>query len=628
MLVKIPLFLALFLFAEIWGNVENEIANLEKNFAQGNFDDVLLEGEALKKNNFNNIALREILLRTYLEKNFLNQAKRELEFMKKWTTSDKVDYLEALVAFYEKNYPLSLSLLNALLLKNSFYQDAYLLRARIFTEQRKYFSAQKNLNEYETIAGKTMEWYRLRGTLITRQMPVDLTLLRRHLDEFRGLYPKDSDFLFLESQFYLLAQSPNKALNSINAAIDLRENYFPYIKKKLEIYFLYKNWRPLLAYLKKQRANNEQEFAYYKKLEVFVQLLLNRLGDSLFTLANKNNLNQVILPLEELILRNENDEWSRFFLEELILANTTLKNPLREKYASYHYALGNVLQKKGNYEGARSHFRKGIKLSPLDINLRMAYATYLRNTERLKDYLEELKIIERLNRSSGEMDDFKVKTQIELLEKELNGSLDQALVNNFTPKHQVNVHIILKNRPLKDEFDNPYFDVVLGKMLLDKLLESFLFKVEFLWQKEIKRNLSKDNAYNHNFLVNYAGQDEQAVLKFDFSLMNLAEELKKQSITSRGNQRYRHVLNRFKISLEENLLPQGEIVEVSSNEVTISLGKLHGLKSGDKIRILSEGRALGEVDLMEVADYFATAQVLDYALINSIKKGHVVQFIK
>ena len=287
MFFKLFVLLAFLFFRQVFSNLESEILNLEKNFNQGNFNDVLVEGEALKRDNFNNLAIREILLKVYLEKNFLNRAKMELAFIERWSSGDRVNYLAALVAFYEKKYALALDTLNDLLMQNALYQDAYLLKAKISTEQGKYILANENLNEYESVAGKTLEWYELRGTLILKELPMDLAVLRDHLDEFRNLYPGSSDFFFLESQFYLLSKAPRKALNSINKAISLRENYFPYVKKKLEIYFLYKNWRPLLVYLKKQSAINDGEFAYYKKLEAFVQLLVYKLEDSPFGLKIK-----------------------------------------------------------------------------------------------------------------------------------------------------------------------------------------------------------------------------------------------------------------------------------------------------------------------------------------------------
>ena len=328
------------------------------------------------------------------------------------------------------------------------------------------------------------------------------------------------------------------------------------------------------------------------------------------------------------MIRDENDEWTRFFLEELVLANTTIRHPLRTKYADYHYASGNALQERGDYEGARGHFRRGIKLSPLNVLLRDKYAVYLKSARRLQDYFEELNIIEGLNEEQKEIDDFKIKTRIELLQRELRGSLDHGLADSFTPKHRVNVYLVLKNRDLKSEFESPYFDTVLGKMLLDKLLESFLFKVEFLWEKEIKKVLGKDNQYNHYFLIHYRGQEDQATLELDFTLMNLSEELEKQFITSGGNRRYQRVLNQFKISMGEEILPQGEIVEVSSNRVTVSLGRLHGLKNGDAVRVFHDGRAVGEINVNKVGDYFSTASVLDYEFINAIKRGDVVQFVK
>ncbi len=625
----IKIFLLLFFFFHLlYANITAEVEQLEKKFYQGSYDDIIIAGEDLQEKYFNDLALREILLKTYLEKNYLEQAKEELVFIKKWENSLRAEYLEALVLFYEKNYAASLQQAEEILREDSNYRDAHLLKIKIFLKQNKNILASNGLQEYETIAGRDANWYELQGTLLLNSNNPNTREIKNLLEEYKNRYPKNHYFFFLETEFFLLVNSPKKALASINQALFLNKNYFPYVKKKLEIYFITKNWNTLLNFLKQLSLTEEsignEEFSFYKRLTSFVQFFIYKKVDDFFELKNKENLTKVILPLEELLLKQESDEWARYFLEEIILANTAIDDPLRERYASYHKTQSKLLEQKGNYLGVFNHVKRGISLTPLDEDLRIAYVSYLKNQGRNQDYLEELGIVKNILENQ-QKDTFKITTQIEFLTKELRSSLANTLANNFAPSHGVKFYILVENQNLVDEFTFPYFNVVVGKMLFDKLQESFILKAELVLARDKKKILQENNLYQNHFLIDYQPRDREELFLLQFQVSESGKEVKNVTLSARGNSRYQEVLNQFKTNIEKDVIPQGEVVEITSNLVVISLGELQGIKENDTLVIKREENILGEITISQVENYFASAQIFDYQLINVLKKGDVVQ---
>ena len=121
-------------------------------------------------------------------------------------------------------------------------------------------------------------------------------------------------------------------------------------------------------------ADRQNMSAWYLKGMSFLRL--GRFQDAIAVLTNAISI-------------NENDEFIRAVLEETLISATTLEDPRRARFASWHFNRARNFRQRNLAEQALFEYRRGLRLNPFAAD-RREYAELLRLQGYPARYLEEL----------------------------------------------------------------------------------------------------------------------------------------------------------------------------------------------------------------------------------------------
>jgi tetratricopeptide (TPR) repeat protein len=126
-------------------------------------------------------------------------------------------------------------------------------------------------------------------------------------------------------------------------------------------------------------ANNRQDMsAWYLKGLSFIRM--GRPRDAITILSNAISI-------------NENDEFIRAILEETVLSSTTIEDPIRARWASWHFEKARNYRSHNLMEQSLFEYRRGLRLNPFARD-RREYAELLRLSGYPARYLEELRFLQ------------------------------------------------------------------------------------------------------------------------------------------------------------------------------------------------------------------------------------------
>ncbi len=625
-------FISFYLFSQSnqSNTIQEQVALLEKKFEQGSYYDVTQNGEILKRRFRNNYALSKVLILAYLEQGNFSKAKEEITALRSWSDGENITFLEAVISFYEGQYAEAERVLNTVIGNNPQYSEAYLWLAKIYYERDLIDLANDNLSRYAILTGENLEWFKLKGLILLKDITNQRANLREHLNRFQSSYPNNPIFYYLNSQYFLQINNFRRALSNIERAISFDENYFPYLKEKIKILFLSKRWDELLKFIGDLKTTSLEHRKFIYRLEAFINLRNNQNSSTLFGLKNRNDLPRVIKPLENILVLDEEDEWTRFFLEEIILANTSVRDSLREKYAAFHLKESEKDLTLGKNQFAIDHLRRGIKLNPVNYELRKNYSDYLKNSNRLEDYYEELQILKSF---APEQDIFSLDAKIERLKRDIDKYIYTTYNDDYVPQENIIYYLTLNNETLAEQFEFPYYEVVLARMILEKINQSFKVSGELIFNSQAKDILSEANSFKENFFINFKGNESGINLDLGITISDSKQGESSINLFGSGNERYQSVMDRLLIVINDRSRIVGDIVDVRSTEVITSVGSLKGAKQGDLLAVIHQGNQLGELEITDIENYFSRTRPISrenrstFSLSRILKKGFMVELI-
>lgn len=107
----------------------------------------------------------------------------------------------------------------------------------------------------------------------------------------------------------------------------------------------------------------------------------------------QGRLTEAITVLSTAISINENEEFIRAVLEDTIVSATSLEDPRRARYASWHFNRARSFRQRNLIEQALFEYRRGLRLNPFAAD-RREYAELLRLQGYPARYLEELRFLQ------------------------------------------------------------------------------------------------------------------------------------------------------------------------------------------------------------------------------------------
>ncbi len=148
-----------------------------------------------------------------------------------------------------------------------------------------------------------------------------------------------------------------------------------------------------------------------KAIEILQGVLAKHRGEAMiwynlgvaFTLTGRYD--EAIQALARVFGLQPDDEISRIALENIIIEVTDIGDPLRERFAGYHFERGQKLMTRNYLDRALQEFRRGLLLTPRARDMRLQYALVNQMLGHEGKYLSELSVIRDLGSDDREISD-------------------------------------------------------------------------------------------------------------------------------------------------------------------------------------------------------------------------------
>ncbi len=596
------LFLLLHLFGEI---TSKQFQYLNELLDMNRLEEVITKGEALKKNNQENIELRTLLFKAYLAYNLPSKAGEEITFIESRIQNSQTIYLRAFHAFYTNNLVAAIDLLDQITEKR--YSPPYLLYFQIRMVEGKFSKAESYLEKYRGLEGENENWFFHYGRyLLNRYSPKEnKEIVRHHIQKYAQAFPANHRQMYLRADYYATQGQFDRALKYIEKAIYLSSPFPNYLDRK--IYYLYRDhqFHSMNQVIDSYQFSNRDTFNHYQWLKSFVNFIRSKKEKS-FTLKSSRQLFQVLDPLEKILKQNPENEMIRYFAEEILLANTFPDDKRREPYASYRYNQGINYQGMGRWEDTQYIFKRMLLIAPQEKIYLDAYLEYLRFTQQYEKYqLEAKKYLTLFSQTNQEHRYIPIRKQ--LADKEVSQSLaGRHGLKELIPSRSLKAILSYTPSNFPDSWNQPYLEVLAAQMVQEALQVPPILNVDLNEQSHSDKLGARLAQGNYDYQIDFSIKDIDKVLTINLIVKDRQKNIiYNQPNSFYGKERYQKMVVKIQKWVYEIFPKIGEVVIVKNRQAVISLGAQHGATSEDKVAIIKNGKYLGSFPLEIVNNYYS-----------------------
>ena len=402
-------------------------------------------------------------------------------------------------------------------------------------------------------------------------------------------YPSNDVVQYLAALHYYERGMLDTALNHADRAVVLNENYPDAVILKSRIHFQrseYGRVVPLVEGIIPE--NRDNPYLWY---------LLGRSHDMLGNFADARE------GYSRAFRARPDDEISRMSLEQMVVRETEMDDPLRGRYAEYHFAAARELERRNYYLQAVDEYRRGLRIDPFSEEGRLRYAGIFRSLGFLERYLAELKFLEAEGFTNQNIED-----DLEIYESLLEDSLARRWNVRQYPSP-------VGSDPGGDPYvldrgENGYtvalFYDVPGSMLLHPGAEPVLME-ELYSELEVTDWVVPAEApreyggYAEAFSrARRLGSDYFAVVRFQENERVFAGRMRiyrsstggsitEYPVIRTGNDRIRETLSTLADHFAQDLPERGRILDIRFDTGLIDLGTWDGIEAGTELHILKKG---------------------------------------
>ena len=293
-----------------------------------------------------------------------------------------------------------------------------------------------------------------------------------------------------------------------------------------------------------------------------------------------------ILALGTSLSLRSGDDIVRIVLENT-LQELPLDDPRRERYAQYHFALGEGYEDRNLLREAAQEYRRGLQINPYSREGRMRNGEMYRKKGYLSRYQEELLILKQ-----GEDGDTALSDNLEMLESKLEDSVSRRWgVEQFTlARQEYSLGIFLVSRTLfhaggGEDMAQYVKDLMEGVQNLSIKISTSR-ETDFAQAFRRARELGTDY-----FLIMEVSESERILsLENRFYVSETGSLLKEWGIFRTGNHRIPEAFRRTVRDVSGFLTPYGRLLERKFDDGLVDLGNMDGLAPGDRYAVIRSGQ--------------------------------------
>jgi tetratricopeptide (TPR) repeat protein len=212
-----------------------------------------------------------------------------------------------------------------------------------------------------------------------------------YLEQVLDYYSESPQVQYIAAKHRLESGMLNDAEYHTLLALELKPEYIDAILLLSKIYIEQKNYNKAVETVEAVLASNRGE-----------PLLWYTLGAANSLLDNND---EAIQAYARAFTLQPDDEVSRIALENLLIDYLEIGDPIRERFAEYHYIRGKALAERNYLEKALLEFRRGLVLTPRSREGRLLFASIYDLLDFRSKYLTELKVLRDLGYNDREVAD-------------------------------------------------------------------------------------------------------------------------------------------------------------------------------------------------------------------------------
>ncbi len=339
-------------------------------------------------------------------------------------------------------------------------------------------------------------------------------------------------------------------------------------------------------------------------------------------------IEQAIKSLETVIKINPQDEIARYFLEQLVCKFLEIEDSRRENYAFYHIKAANESVEKYNSNNTLFEYIRALKIHPLNLKVRLAYADWLLNEGYPESSLAQLKFIDTQGKISQEVSD-RIESYDSLLENTISKRwdvepfyLDKSRVSIGLYHQKGNLSMLhaessfVCSNLIADSFAAfPYFNVCSSENDINSYSQAF--------------SDARKNSYDYFGILTFDENDRENSILLNLYVSSTGSLVGKWTVYRTGNKKLSSAVEKLVLDMVSSFAVRGKILNRKGNQVLIDLGKRDGISldsrfivaKKDEVKnsdtgiglVLLEEMYLGEIELVEIGE--------DVSLGNFVQKG-------
>lgn len=353
--------------------------------------------------------------------------------------------------------------------------------------------------------------------------------------------------------------------------------------------------------------------------------------------AESGRADEAIQTFARVFTIQPDDEITRIALENLLIDATEIGDPLRERFAGYHFDRGRAFLERNYLLKARAEFRRGLILTPRSKEGRLLFASVYRLLDLSGKYYSELRVIKDLGFSDREVTD-----KLEIAESLVRGSVSQRWnVDQYDlERYRYQIALFYEEGTmvhlLGDREAAAYFDHLLVGFDNMELVGPTSKTAGFGEAFRAARELGVD----YFVVLDFEEGSRHFAVGWKLFSGNTGAELANHAVLRTGNNRVIDALTNSSNTLEGRLPLYARILDREFNSALVDAGSVDGLQVDDELVIVqsevlnrghdtlgfayAEDEILGSLRITDIDELVSEGEIENDPFFDLINVGDIV----
>lgn len=392
----------------------------------------------------------------------------------------------------------------------------------------------------------------------------------------------------------------NRSILRLKQALSIKPDYIK--AKQLLATSLYKNglWAESIALADELIAlNRSGTNAWYIKA-----MALNQL----------KKYEEARRVLKTALAMSPEDEFLRLAIENSLLEHSKLELPERKEYANWHFERAQNFRQKNLIDQARYEYQRGLHLDPYSPQ-RAHYAELLGSMGYPSLQLEELIFMQDIEISNTYINDT-VESYNSLLSDSLHRQWGVEPIH--IPQENWKIALFVIDSVYNSvHVDAPQLGLILLKDLLRQSPGYEILELPHT-QESFSRawRLARESGADYFIIYNSSESDLDFSLQTDLYSARSGELIRTFQSYQTGMDKLRNSNRKILENIVQSIPFRASVLQRQGNEAIVSAGRIRGLKKGDKLIAISQGRV--ETDIHSLAIKYDEKDLVAFLVVEEL----------